>query len=184
MPAEITVFFGMIAAGKSLLAEAWAARCGAEYWNSDRLRKELAGVAATARCAEGVDQGIYTPAFSRRTYDALLDRAAAALAAGRSVVLDASYQSAAERRRVVALARRMGARLRFVLCACSEDETRRRLAMRAADPGAVSDGRWEIYLAQKRRFEPPDELPAGMLVTLDTGDQPSRLLDRLARLLA
>ncbi|HHK60488.1 MAG TPA: hypothetical protein ENJ73_02010 [Desulfobacterales bacterium] len=184
MPPELTVFFGMIAAGKSLLAEAWAARSGAEYWNSDRVRKELAGLAATERCANGVDQGIYTPEFSRRTYDALLDRAAAALTSGRSVVLDASYQSVAERRSLQDLARRLGVRLRFVLCFCSEAETRRRLALRAADPAAVSDGRWEIYLAQKERFEPPDELPADMLVVLDTEDEPSRLLDRLAQLLA
>jgi len=39
------------------------------------------------------------------------------------------------------------------------------------NPQAVSDGRWEIYLEQKKRFEMPLELPEKQLLTLDT-DRP------------
>ncbi len=180
MQPDITVFFGMIATGKSFLAEAWASRQGAAYYNSDRVRKELAGLSVTERRPDGVDQGIYTPEFSRRTYDALLDRAAAAIADGRPVVLDASYQSAAERAHVLELGRRLGVPVRFVYCTCPEAVIRRRLELRAADPAAVSDGRWEIYLAQKERFEPPDELAPESLVVLDTDADRDTLLARLA----
>jgi len=42
------------------------------------------------------------------------------------------------------------------------------MEQRALDPTAVSDGRWEIYLQQKMRFQPPDELAAGELLLLST----------------
>ena len=69
---EVWVFFGLIASGKSYLAEAWAARHSFVHLNSDRVRKELAGAAAANGRGAGADQGIYTPEFSRRTYDELL----------------------------------------------------------------------------------------------------------------
>jgi len=180
MPPEIHVFFGLIATGKSYLAEQWAAQQGIAWYNSDRLRMELAGLAAAERRPAGLNQGIYTREFSRKTYDALLERAEKEISGGRSVVLDASYQAAAERARVVELARRLGVGVRFVLCTCDEDVVRQRLAMRARDPEAVSDGRWEIYQAQKDRFEPPDELDPQTLIVLDTDDTPDNLLVRLA----
>ncbi|HSR36508.1 MAG TPA: ATP-binding protein, partial [Desulfurivibrionaceae bacterium] len=158
--AEIYVFFGLIATGKSTLAQAWAERHGLAYANSDVVRKELAGLAPTASQKEGVDQGIYTTEFSRKTYDALLTRAEEAIGQGRGVILDASYQSREERAKVVAVAQRLAVAVRFVLCDCSDAIKKTRLALRAQDPNAVSDGRWEIYLQQKARFEAPAELGA------------------------
>jgi predicted kinase len=46
----------------------------------------------------------------------------------------------------------------FVFCTCSEAVVRHRLALRAQDPEAVSDGRWEIYQHQLTTFERPDDL--------------------------
>lgn len=166
--ATIYVFFGLIATGKSTLAQAWAERHGMAYANSDVVRKELAGLAPTASQKEGVDQGIYTREFSRKTYDALLAHAEAAIRQGRGVILDASYQSREERGKVVALAQQLAVAVRFVLCDCRDDVKKTRLALRAQDPDAVSDGRWEIYLQQKARFEAPTELAAEQLVNLDT----------------
>ena len=166
--AVIYVFFGLIASGKSYLASGWARRHGLAYYNSDVVRKELAGLSPIASRQEEVDQGIYTPEFSRRTYDALLDHAAAAIRHGRGVVLDASYQSRTERGKMVELAARLQAPVRFVLCECSDEVKKARLALRAQDPHAVSDGRWEVYLQQKARFEAPSELAAESLVVFDT----------------
>lgn len=182
---RLFVFFGMIASGKSTLARGFAERHGFSSYNTDRVRKELAGVDATTRCAEGVDQGIYSPAFTARTYQALLDRAEADLRAGMAgVVLDGSYGRRADRARVLELAARLGVAVVFILCFCSDAEVRRRLALRARDPGAVSDGRWEIYLSQKERFEPPDELGPAQLVRINTEAPPEVLLERLAPLVS
>ncbi len=177
----VWVFFGLIASGKSYLAAAWAKRHGFVHLNSDRVRKELAGAAARGRGA-GADQGIYTPAFSRRTNDELLHRAAGALRQGRSVLLDASYQNRAERDRVRAWSRELGLAPHFVRCICPVEEVKRRLALRAADPQAVSDGRWEILQLQKERFEEPDELDEDQLLTVSTDRPVESLLDELDKI--
>jgi len=179
---EVWVFFGLIASGKSYLARAWAKRHGFVHLNSDQLRKELAGAAAGSGRGASADQGIYTPEFSRRTYDELLARAGVALAGGRSVLLDASYQSRAERDRVRAWAAGQGVAVHFVQCICPEEEVKRRLQLRAGDPGAVSDGRWEILQLQKNRFEPPAELAGSQLLTLATDRPLGELLDQLDKI--
>lgn len=179
-PPSLYVFFGLIASGKSTLAAAWAQTIGASYYNSDRVRKELAGLAANAPQQESFNAGIYTAEFSRLTYDALLSHADADLDRQRSAVLDGSYQNKAERARAIDLAHRHQARLIFVLCRCPEALMQERMARRALDPMAVSDGRWEIYLQQKARFEGPDELPAAGLISIDTDAPVETLLSRLS----
>ncbi len=176
-PANFFVFFGLIATGKSTLAQAWAERQGLAYYNSDVVRKELAGLDPSSSQQDGVDQGIYTKEFSLKTYDALLDHAKTHLEQGRGVVLDASYQSRSERDRLQALAQHLDLPLYFILCECPEDEMRRRMEQRAKDPNAVSDGRWEIYLQQKERFEVPAELPAAHFITINTNQPLESALD-------
>ena len=154
------------------------------YFNSDRVRKELAGITPETGQKESFNRGIYSHEFTRQTYAALLAKAQAEIAGGRPVVLDASYQEQQERKRVCELAKRLGCRVRFILCSCPEEETRRRLAERALDPLAVSDGRWEIYLRQKESFSPPMELAASELVTISTEASVEALLEQLDDLLA
>lgn len=169
---SLLIFFGMIATGKSHLASAFAKKWGCAYYNSDIVRKELAGISSHKKELAAVDAGIYSSAFTSRTYDALLSRAQDDLAQERyqCVVLDGSYQRSSERER---LCRTLGAahRLVFILCQCPEAVMKKRMALRLKNPQAVSDGRWEIYLEQKKRFEMPLELPEKQLLTLDT-DRP------------
>lgn len=172
----VLVFFGLIASGKSTLAEAFALRQGVMYLNTDRVRKELAGLAATERRPDEQDQGIYSREYTEKTYQAMLDAAGRELRQGRGIVLDGSYSRRMERDRVRECARKAGAAMSFILCRCSEEETRRRLEVRARDPQAVSDGRLEIYLKQKDTFEPPDELTDAQLLVLDTEAELDELL--------
>jgi predicted kinase len=177
----IYIFFGLIASGKSFLAERFAVERGLPYFNSDRVRKELAGIAATDRRPAGMNQGIYSPELTAKTYQALLDRAEEALTTGAAgVILDGSYSIAAGRSEVRRLAERLGARPLFILCSCSEAETKRRLEIRAKDPNAVSDGRWEIFVRQRETFVQPDELPPGMLLRLDTEAKVEELLQSIS----
>jgi uncharacterized protein len=175
----LLIFFGMIATGKSHLAAAFAKKWGCAYHNSDIVRKELAGLAADSRQINTVDTGIYSREFSRRTYDELLCRAKNDLSQERHVcvVLDGSYQSRSERQLIC---RETGKqhRLVFIHCQCPEAVMKKRMDRRLKNPRAVSDGRWEVYLQQKKRFEMPVELPPDQLLTLDT-DRPLPDLLRL-----
>lgn len=180
---QVYVFFGLIASGKSALAQAWAGRLRIPYYNSDILRKELAEVADLRAGRQEYGRGIYSDEFTRKTYQTLLSKATHELANGRSVVLDASYRCRADRDEIRTLKKKHGARVRFILCSCPEAEARARIKKRALDPTAVSDGNWDIYLRQKELFEPPAELQPAELVTLSTLAPVDELVDRLAHIL-
>lgn len=168
MQPDLFVFMGLIASGKSTLAKSWADRFSLPYYNSDVVRKELAGFSASSRQADSFHQGIYTPEMTRKTYDVLRDHAKRELISGKSVVLDASYSSRTERDLVCQCAFECKSRLFFILCQCSDEETRRRLEKRKVDPLAVSDATWDIYQKQKQHFQYPAELPSQSFFILDT----------------
>lgn len=176
------VFFGMTATGKSYIARAWARKWGCLYLNSDVVRKELTGRELPSSQVAALNKGIYAPEFTRRTYDELGQRAEQALVAAqaRCIVLDASYQSRRERDLI---RKRLEGKCRmiFIHCICPEDVVRQRLAIRAKDPCAVSDGRWEVYLQQKKVFSSPAELGVESFVTLETTRSLADLLQILEK---
>jgi hypothetical protein len=158
---------GVIASGKSTVADALAAELGAPVVEADRTRKHLLGVAPTQRVYDGAWQGAYDPAFTERAYAEVLRRAAVVLDSGRPVVLDASFRTAAMRRAARELARARGVPFVFVECRAPREVCRARLAQRAREEG-VSDGRLEVFDAFVARWEPVTELPAGEHVVIDT----------------
>lgn len=182
--AMILVFFGLTASGKSTLAQACAARWQAPHYNTDRIRKELAGLAATTSCPAAPGQGIYSQQLSAQTYQSLLQRAEEALRSRgeQLIILDGSYASRAERERVRRLAEQLKVTVRFLYCWCGAEETKRRLQRRAADAQAISDGRWEIYLHQLESFETPLATETDIL-SLDTEASVETLLTRIDHIL-
>ena len=118
-------------------------------------------------------------------YAAMLARATADLAAGAAtVVLDGSYARREDREGVRRMAAATGARCVFVWCLCSDEEVGRRLALRRRDPGAVSDGRWEIYLHQLQTFARPHPDQEADCLAFNTERAVGELLAELERKLA
>ncbi len=155
------MIFGLMATGKTTLARALGRAVGWPEIESDLVRKGLAGLAPTTRAAVPFGQGIYAADFSTRTYEEMRRQAAAALAAGQSVILDGSYKRAAERELVRQLAKAHGATALSVYCECPLEEARRRAGLRLSDPQAASDGRVELFAAQSQDFDPlgPEDQP-------------------------
>jgi predicted kinase len=174
----IVVVFGLMATGKSNRSRALANALGWPVIHSDVMRKTLAGLKPTNRVPVDFGQGIYNEDFSSRTYTEMLRQAAEHLAAGKSVILDASYKRALERARVRQLAKEHGARVVFVYCECPPEVARERLGIRLTDPEAISDGRVELFEAQARDFDPftPEDRP---LLRLDTTRDPGAVLEEL-----
>ena len=73
---------GTPGSGKSTLAATAARDHGWVVVTSDLVRKELAGLTATARTGDAFGEGLYDPGHTAATYDALLARAATARARG------------------------------------------------------------------------------------------------------
>lgn len=181
---KIIVFFGMTASGKSTLAGAYAAANAIPYYNTDRMRKKLAGLVPTDKRPDAVGQGIYSAELTRKTYEAMLAQVAVDMKQGQPVVfLDGSYSNQEERDAVVEMAGQYDAIPLFIYCTCSAAEVRRRLEKRAADKTAVSDGRWEIYQHQLNTFTDPIISTAGGLVRLDTEQELAALLKTVEQLL-
>ncbi len=164
----LTAVGGLIASGKSTVAELVGERIGAPVIDADRTRKHMLGVDVQARVAEAAFQGAYDPGFTDRVYAEVLRRAAVVLASGRSVVVDASFRSRQNRARARALAERAGVPFLFVECAAPPDVLRARLERRAATGDTVSDGREAIFDAFVASFERVVELPHAQHVVWNT----------------
>jgi aminoglycoside phosphotransferase family enzyme/predicted kinase len=106
--ARLVAIGGFSGSGKSTLARglapAMGAAPGALIVRSDRIRKALAGVDPVARL--GADG--YTPAITHRVYEAIAERALAALRGGHSVVADAVFARPEDRDAIASVAREAG----------------------------------------------------------------------------
>jgi aminoglycoside phosphotransferase family enzyme/predicted kinase len=167
-PATLVVMCGLSGSGKSTAAKDLARPLKATIISSDLVRKRLAGIDPKTKVLDEFRAGLYSAAMTKKTYAAMLDHARDLLIRGKSVILDATFQRRDERRATMRLAREAGAQFACVLAEASESATRTRLGTRLAKGRDPSDARWEIYLGQKRRFQPPTELPPERLITVDT----------------
>ncbi len=169
-PPVLLIASGLMGSGKSHLAGAVAACTGMAMLASDRIRKELAAGPAGPKVRDhsAFGAGLYSAPWTERTYAELFRRAEALLAQGRSVILDATFSAAAHRRRAFALARACGAQAWFVECRVPDDVALARLRGREIEGRSISDGRAELYPAQKAAFAPVRGLPPGRHVIVDT----------------
>ncbi len=158
---------GIIACGKSTVAQAVADQLAAPVIATDRARKQLMGLAPEEPVHEEAFSGAYSPEASSKVYDEVLRRAEIVLRSGRSVLLDASFRSRVERQQAKALAEGLGVPFRFVECLAPDAVCRERLAERARR-AQVSDGRLEIFDDFVARWEPVEELDVAEHVRLDT----------------
>lgn len=160
-PPLLVLMAGLMGTGKSSLAAALAKLAGVAHHDSDSIRKALAAKATGVQHLRGNEprapalfgEGLYTPAWNKRTYAALLAEGEAALNAGCSVILDASFSRRADRERAQALAARLGAEAVLVECAVDDATVLTRLNARWASGKDPSDGRAELYPHQKAAFE-------------------------------
>ncbi|MEK7281920.1 MAG: AAA family ATPase, partial [Chloroflexota bacterium] len=72
---QLIITTGLVATGKTVLAQALARRLGATLISSDPLRKELAGIPHQEHRFEEFGRGIYSRQFTQKTYQEMLHRA-------------------------------------------------------------------------------------------------------------
>ncbi|MBG6096987.1 bifunctional aminoglycoside phosphotransferase/ATP-binding protein [Nocardioides luteus] len=136
--------------GKSTLARGLAARLGMVVLSSDQLRKEIAGIDPEHHAAAGWQEGIYSPAWTAKTYSELLQRATTLLAHGESVVLDASWTDPAHRVLVEEAARTTYSTLSVLHCEVAPEMAAARIAAR----DDISDADEKIAASMSRAETP------------------------------
>jgi aminoglycoside phosphotransferase family enzyme/predicted kinase len=155
---------GAVGTGKSTLAALLAEALGGVVVASDRVRKHLLGLDASARAPESA----YGEDAKRRVYHALLERADPVIASGRVAILDASFGSQRERTRAHAWASARRLPAWFVETRCAPQEAEARLTARARAGRDASDAGPALHAASRAGFEPPQEWPAARRRAVDT----------------
>lgn len=175
----LLIVTGLVGTGKTTVAQALARSFDLTVISSDVVRKELAGIPPTERRFEPIDKGIYSEEFTVRTYEEMFARAESLLQRGESVVLDASFKRQGHRLEARRLAQKLGTDFAALECVLDEPTVKARLEQRVKE-GSISDGRWEVYLAQKQDFEKINEFPPQEHIVLDTAQPMSNIVRTVA----
>jgi aminoglycoside phosphotransferase family enzyme/predicted kinase len=171
----LVVLTGLSGTGKTTAGGALAGRIGAALVSSDPVRRSLGG---PSRMWQRFEEGAYSPDLSRRTYEEMRRRAAAHLAAGRPVVLDATHARAADRRAAMQVARQAGAPALIVELRVSDDAALARVIAREWR-GHETEVDEQAYRRHVEAFEPisPGE---GHYLALDASQTISALAREIA----
>ena len=169
---------GTMGCGKSTLVFQLAFELGLESFNSDIVRKQLAGLPPDTAVMSEFGEGLYSKEMTQNTYRQLELMAERELAAGRSVIVDAGFGAGAERSAFARLAATHGAEFVILHLQCPPDEQLRRLHQRSLRADSASDGRAELLDQQKSFFEPPDSSD-GIIIAVSTHLTVEESLDSL-----
>ena len=174
IPPYLIMVCGLTGSGKSTLARALGERLGLAVVNSDAVRKAIAG--KLGRQNLPFKSGIYSATMTERAYARMAREAEKLLQEGRATILDATFIRRAHRERIVKLAERAKVPLLVIHLSASEAATENRLSRRYAEGKDISDGRWEVFLQQKKIFEPLAEIPSTFCLELSTEAPLDRLI--------
>lgn len=144
---------GLSGSGKSTLARDLCERSGCVQLRSDVERKRLAGLAALADSASALGGGLYSTARTGDTYARLEALAAEVLAAGYSVIVDATFLKQAQRARFAALAGRLAVPFLLIECTAAPATLEQRLSARSASGTDASEATLDVLRAQRRDEE-------------------------------
>ena len=174
----IWVLCGLPASGKSTIADALGKTLGLEILRSDAIRKQLFDLPVETAVIQPFEEGIYCREVSSLTYGRLLLHAQERIAAGRSVILDATYGSSRQRQEVLRLAKDSDVNVLFIECIARPDILIERLRRRENGP-SVSDARVQHFRQLQERFEPLEDIREELHLRVDTEEPLQQNLNRI-----
>lgn len=175
----ILAFCGITASGKSTVADALAAGSAWRVLDSDRVRKQLAGVPPT----DHAPAQYYTAAANRRTYRELGARAAVCVRRSGGVIVDATFRRLEDRRAFATGLGDRSAPVLFVECRAPREVLVERAREREHHAQRLSDATSDMVDRQLGEWEPLDETPAVAHLTVRTDRDPAEIADELEALL-
>lgn len=172
-PPRLFITHGFSGSGKSRLAARLAEWLPAIHLRSDIERKRLAGFAATASTGSALGNGIYGPEMTERTYGHLTETAEALLAAGYSVVVDATFLKRRYRDEQRRMAERLGARFAILDCRAPAALLRARIEARAAAGTDPSEACLAVLGEQMAQGEALTDAERNFALIVDTTGEPA-----------
>ena len=180
-PPRLFITCGLSGSGKTCLGNVLREHLPMIQISSDAERKRLFGLSPCARTNDAPGEGIYTPEASRRTYARLAELAAEIIAAGYSVLVDATFLTNAQRDPFRRLAAHLGCSFTILALDAPEAVLRQRIEERLAAGNQISEADVGVLELQLAAREPLREDECSSTVFLDTTgplDVPA-LLERL-----
>jgi uncharacterized protein len=159
---------GYSGSGKTWLSRSLAAELPALHLRSDVERKRLAGLGAMDDSRSPLDGGIYTPEYTRRTYDRLRDCAEDSLRGGEGIIVDAAFLRRDERERMLDLAGRLGLRAAILHCVAPDEVLRERVGRRSMSANDASEAGLATLQRQPGFWEDFGKAELERIVTVDT----------------
>jgi len=180
--AGLVLMHGLSGSGKSTVAAQLVERLGAIQLRSDVERKRLFGLGALDASRSSTGGGIYTPAATEATYNALGKLAQQIIAADFTVIIDATLLKASQRRLFLELETAPSMRRVIVDCDAPLDELRRRIAAREGD---ASEASLEVLERQIQAREPLEsaERELASVVRVDADGIDDETIERIRELL-
>ncbi len=173
---RLVVIGGLPGTGKSALAIRLGEALDAAVLRSDEVRKQLAGLGPAEPAPAPFGQGLYRPEMTESTYGELLRLARVTLAAGQSVVVDATWHDPAWREEARRMAADAVADLTELRCELPVEVIVERIHGRAAAGGDASDATVSLV----RRLAASQE-PWPSAIAVDTKPSPAQVAENALR---
>ena len=155
-PVQLTITHGLSGCGKTYLTDQCLQsndQTPTLRLRADVERKHLFKLDSTARTGSGVDVGIYSPEAHTLVYAHLRRLVASLLAAGWSVIVDATFLKRADRDVFCALAAELGARFAILAPQASPEQLRARILARNAAGTDASEATLDVLAHQQHELE-------------------------------
>lgn len=178
-PPVLVITHGLSGSGKTTFSQELAMQFELVSLRSDVERKRLAGLDALEKSGSGVESGIYTRDFSRRTYEYLAEIADKLLRAGFSVLVDATFIARWQRDLFRQLAERCNVPLHILDFDLAEEVLRQRVQARSAEGRDASEADVAVLEQQLKTHEPLSQDETGYAIPVTTVEAViSRLLQK------
>ena len=163
--ARVIITRGLSASGKSTVSQQLMAYPGFIRIRSDVERKRLFDIDRHMHAGDGIESGIYSEDATHTTYVRLAELAAAVLAAGFSVIIDAAFLQAWQRQSFRQLAADSDVPYIILDVFASADSLRERIRQRSGD---VSDADLRVLEHQLENTAPLEDSERDHIVPVDT----------------
>jgi aminoglycoside phosphotransferase family enzyme/predicted kinase len=175
---KLVIVSGLPGVGKTYIAERLAERNNWYHLKTDFIRKKLAGLDIEQHYYD--HPTLYSPEMSLKTYQEMMRRAEVYLKAGKSVILDATFNKKKPREETFALAQKLNVKVCYIHFTCPEEIVLQRLEKRSREISA-SDATKEVYFKMKGNFETFGN-KYGPLLIIDTTDDLGKILEKVEEL--
>lgn len=155
-PVQLSITHGLSGCGKTYFTDQWLQTNGQTptlRLRADVERKRLFKLGRLAQSNSGINAGIYAPEVHAQVYAHLRELAASLLAAGWSVMVDATFLKRADRDVFRALAVEQNARFAILAPQASPEQLRARILARNAAGTDASEATLAVLAHQQHELE-------------------------------